>query len=78
MNIVYVLQGCVCKQLALASSEHTAQLICVLPYKDGIACVAVSRSGTVRYWSSIAHESSYVEMSTGTSNCVSVIPTKVG
>ncbi|XP_064623081.1 nuclear pore complex protein Nup133-like [Lineus longissimus] len=57
-----------CKELTLPASDlnHTAKLVTVLqsPYDQHVtACVAVSPEGIIRYWPSISHEGSFVEIS---------------
>lgn len=56
------------KELTLPPSDlaHDANRVCVLPSpreSQQAACVAVSPGGVVRYWSSIAHETAFVEIS---------------
>ena len=56
------------KELTLPPSDlaHDANRVCVIPSpreSQQAACVAVSPEGVVRYWSSIAHEAAFVEIS---------------
>ena len=68
LTIYFLLQASQCKELTLPPSDlaHRADLIYVIPnpYENHAAsCIAVSPEGFVRYWSSIAHEGSFVEIS---------------
>ncbi|KAF4526274.1 hypothetical protein B566_EDAN010984 [Ephemera danica] len=57
--------GSQCRELTLPPSDlaHRAQLVAVyLPERANVpSCIAVSPEGAVRYWSSIAHEGSWIE-----------------
>lgn len=65
----FLLQTPPCHELSLGPSSlsHKASLVTVIPHAaDGgatAACLAVSPEGAVRYWANVAHESSFVEIS---------------
>ncbi|VEN43095.1 unnamed protein product [Callosobruchus maculatus] len=56
-----------CFELQLPQSDlaHKAELVSVFPTNihNTPSCIAVSPEGVVRYWSAVAHETSYVEQS---------------
>ncbi|XP_074646097.1 nuclear pore complex protein Nup133-like isoform X2 [Tubulanus polymorphus] len=57
-----------CKELTLPASDlaHTAYLVTILPNPTDThitGCIAVSPEGIIRYWPSIGHEGSFVEIS---------------
>ncbi|GAB6026024.1 hypothetical protein CHUAL_012235 [Chamberlinius hualienensis] len=55
-----------CRELTLPPSDvaHKADLVCILPSSDKQvpAVLAVSPEGTIRYWPSIAHDGSSIEI----------------
>ena len=66
--VTWILQNILCKELTLPPSDlaHSAERVCVLPSSgdnQSASCIAVSPEGVIRYWSNIAYESSYVEIS---------------
>ncbi|XP_064600211.1 LOW QUALITY PROTEIN: nuclear pore complex protein Nup133-like [Liolophura sinensis] len=69
-----------CKELTLPPSDlaHNADRVCVIPGvndSQSVACMAASPEGIVRYWPSVAHETSSTEISAELKGeeCASVI-----